>query len=124
MLIHKQTNQGLDSAKLQREAADNRNRLAALQRAATLWRHISEGYKRIAEKRAAQKREQTELAQKQGMVKKMETELAATEEAFELISTAYTLSQSDNIVQLRKQLKEGSAWPRMRSHASPLPHRN
>lgn len=45
------------------------------------------------------------------MVKKMETELAATEEAFELISTAYTLSQSDNIVQLRKQLKEGSACP-------------
>ena len=111
LLIHKQTNQGLDSAKLQREAADNRNRLAALQRANTLWRHISEGYKRIAEKRAAQKREQTELAQKQGMVKKMETELAATEEAFELISTAYTLSQSDNIVQLRKQLKEGSACP-------------
>lgn len=44
-------------------------------------------------------------------MKKMETELAATEEAFELISTAYTLSQSDNIVQLRKQLKEGSACP-------------
>ena len=55
LLIHKQTNQG-GFAKLQREAADNRNRLAALQRANTLWRHISEGYKRIAEKRAAQKR--------------------------------------------------------------------
>ena len=54
------------------------------------------------------------------MVKKMETELAATEEAFELISTAYTLSQSDNIVQLRKQLKEGFGLSGVRSYAPPF----
>ena len=64
MLIHRQTNQGHDSAKLQKAAADNRNRLAALVRAAALWQHISEGYAQIAEKTAAQKREETELAKK------------------------------------------------------------
>lgn len=33
------------------------------------------------------------------------------EEAFSRIATTYTLSQSQNIVQLRKQLKEGTACP-------------
>lgn len=111
LMIHKQTNQGLDSAKLQKTAAEKRNRLAALQRAAVLWQHISEGYVRISEKKAAQKREETELGQKQRTVQRMEVELQSAEEAYERISTAYTLSQSENIKHLRKQLKEGSACP-------------
>lgn len=111
LMIHKQTNQGLDSAKLQKTAAEKRNRLAALQRAAVLWQHISEGYVRISEKKATQRREETELGQKQRTVQKMEVELQSMEEAYERIGTAYTLSQSENIVHLRKQLKEGSACP-------------
>ena len=111
LLIHRQTNQGHDSAKLQKAAADNRNRLAALVRAAALWQHISEGYAQIAEKTAAQKREETELAQKQLLLQKVEIEVRSSEEAFARVSTAYTLSQSQNIVQLRKQLKEGTACP-------------
>ena len=41
----------------------------------------------------------------------MEGEVKAAEEAYERISTAFTLSQSQNIVKLRKQLKEGTACP-------------
>ena len=41
----------------------------------------------------------------------METALKATEEAYERVATAFTLSQSENIVKLRKQLKEGTACP-------------
>lgn len=37
--------------------------------------------------------------------------MRSSEEAFARVSTAYTLSQSQNIVQLRKQLKEGTACP-------------
>ncbi len=111
LLIHRQTNQGCDSAKLQKAAAENRSRLAALQRAAVLWRHISEGYARISEKRATQRREEKELAQKQQVVQKVEQEVRAAEEAYDRISTAFTLSQSENIVKLRKQLKEGTACP-------------
>lgn len=111
LLIHRQTNQGHDSAKLQKAAAENRSRLAALGRAAALWQHISEGYAQIAEKTAAQKREETELAQKQLQLQKVEIEVQSSEEAFIRMSTAYTLSQSQNIVQLRKQLKEGTACP-------------
>ncbi len=111
LLIHRQANHGLDSAQLQKTASDNRTRLAALQHATSLWQRISENYARISEKIAKQKREQTELAQKQLQVKKIEVEVKAAEEAFDRFSTAYTLSQSQNIVQLRKQLKEGTACP-------------
>ncbi len=111
LLIHQQANQGRDSARLQKSAADNRNRLSALERAAVLWRHISEGYATISEKIAAQKREQTELTQMQQQTDRLATETAATEEAYNRIATAYTLSQSENIVQLRKNLKEGTACP-------------
>ncbi len=111
LLIHRQANHGLDSAQLQKSASDNRTRLAALKHATSLWQRISENYARISEKIATQKREQTELAQKQLQVKKMEVEVQAAEDAFSRFSTAYTLSQSQNIVQLRKQLKEGTACP-------------
>lgn len=111
LLIHRQTNQGHDSAKLQKAAAENRSKLAALGRAAALWQHISQGYAQIADKTAAQKREETELSQKQLLLQKMETEVRATEEAFARVATAYTLSQSQNIIKLRKQLKEGTACP-------------
>lgn len=111
LLIHQQTNRGHDSARLQRAAADGRSRLAALNRAATLWQHISEGYATIADKQAAQKREQTELARKQLEATKMEQEIAALQEAYDRIHTTYTLSQSENFVRLRQHLKEGTACP-------------
>ena len=111
LLIHQQANHGHDSVKLQQTAANNRSRLVSLSRAAVLWQHISDGYARIAEKTATQRRETTELAQKQQEANKMEIALHASEEAFARISATYTLSQSKDIVQLRKQLKEGIACP-------------
>ena len=111
LMIHKQTIQGLDSAKLQRAVTETRNRMDALKRAAVLWNHISEGYTSLSEGRAIQKREETELAQKRQQAERLEIERDAAEEAYNRIATAYTLSQSENIVELRKQLKEGSACP-------------
>lgn len=111
LLIHRQTNQGRDSAFLQKRAADARNRMQSLKHAASLWQHISEGYARISEKRATQKREEVEINQKRQLALKQEIEVKAAEEAYSRISTTYTLSQTQNIVNLRKQLKEGTACP-------------
>ena len=44
LLIHRQNNQGHDSAKLQQRFSDNRNRLLALEHAQTLWESIASGY--------------------------------------------------------------------------------
>ena len=43
LLIHRQNNQGHDSAKLQQRFSDNRNRLLALEHAQTLWESIASG---------------------------------------------------------------------------------
>lgn len=111
LLIHRQTNQGRDSAQLQQAAAQGSARLDALKRAAVLWQHICDGYKAISEKEAALRREQTELSQLRLDEKKMQVETNAASEAYDHIATAYTLSQSQNIVRLRQQLKEGTACP-------------
>lgn len=111
LLIHQQTNQGRDSAVLQKRAADARNRLLSLKHASRLWNHISDGYARISEKRATQKREEVELNQKRQQAAKLEIELKTTEETFARVSTTYTLSQTQNITNLRKNLKEGTACP-------------
>lgn len=111
LLIHQQTNRGLDPIHLQEEAAQERARLQALRHAETLWQHISQGYTDIAEKEATLRQEQAEMARMAVEAQKMELTVAGTEEAFARISTAFTLSQSENIVRLRKQLKEGTACP-------------
>ncbi len=111
LLIHQQTNQGRDSSLLQKRAADAKNRMQSLKHAALLWQHISEGYARISEKRATQKREEVEIDQKRQLALKQEIEVKAAEEAYSRVRTTYTLSQTQNIVNLRKQLKEGTACP-------------
>lgn len=111
LLIHRQANQGRDSVQLQQAAAQGNARLGALHRAAVLWQHICDGYKGISEKQAMLRREQTELSQLRLDEKKQQVETCAASEAYEHISTAYTLSQSQNIVRLRQQLKEGTACP-------------
>ena len=111
LLIHQQTNQGRDSAALQKRAADARNRLQSLRHAAVLWQHIADGYTRISEMRATLKREEVELDQKRQLAAKQETAVSATAEAFERVSTTFTLSRSKDITQLRKNLKEGTACP-------------
>lgn len=109
--IHRTAIQGTDSAKLQKSATENRNRLAALQHALALWQHISEGYAVIAEKIAAEKRDETTLAQQKDEARKMELVLKGVGETYERISTTFTLSQTKEITTLRKQLKEGTACP-------------
>lgn len=108
---HRQSIQGTDSTLLQKRVADARTRIAGLRHAAVLWQHISEGYANIADKRAAQKREEVEIGQKHITEQKLKQEVQAVEESFALLQTTYTLSQSQNIVALRKHLKEGTACP-------------
>ena len=111
LFIHRQSNQGRDSARLQQSFADNRNRLLSLQRAKALWSRISEGYELIEEKRDAVSRLNVSLNQLHTDAEKAEKALLVTEETFKRMNVALTLSQSENIVRLRKQLKEGTACP-------------
>ncbi len=111
LLIHRQDNAGRDSAGLQQRFADSRNRLLSLERAQALWQRISDGYAEIEDKRAEVSRMAASQIQLQNSVGRAERELEVRREAFRRISVALTLSQSENIVTLRQQLKEGTACP-------------
>ncbi len=111
LLIHKQSNQGYDSAKLQQDFADNRNRLLGLERAQALWQRISGGYDELEEKRSEVSRLASQIEQLKRDLERARHDLEVTEEVSKRQNVALTLSQSANIVQLRKQLKEGTACP-------------
>lgn len=111
LLIHKQTNRGTDSVQLQNRYADSRNRLLALERAEALWQRISAGYEYIEEKQAELNRLAVEQEQTRKDVENTSREADVLEETHKRLNVALTLSHSENIVQLRKQLKEGTACP-------------
>ncbi len=111
LLIHRQTNQGHDSVELQQRFADNRNRLLGLERAQALWKRISAGYETIEEKQAELKRHELEQEQTRKDLERAEAEMNVSEDTYRRLNVALTLSQSENIVQLRRQLKEGTACP-------------
>lgn len=111
LLIHRQNNQGHDSAKLQQRFSDNRNRLLALEHAQTLWESIASGYEEIDDKRAEISRIEAAQKQKQKDLAAAENKLLVLVETHKRLNVALTLSQSENIVKLRKQLKEGRACP-------------
>jgi DNA repair exonuclease SbcCD ATPase subunit len=111
LLIHQQSNHGHDSSLLQQHFADLRNRLLGLERADALWTRISTGYEEIEEKRAALSRLEASQKQLRADVARSERDTAIREEVYKRLQVALTLSRSENIVQLRKQLKEGTACP-------------
>ena len=111
LMIHVQNNQGHDSALLQLRYADSRSRLIGLERAAALWQRISSGYEGLSAKRADLSRHLSEKEQLKKDIERAQREVEVLNEAHGRLNVAYTLSQSENIVQLRQQLKEGSACP-------------
>ncbi len=111
LLIHRQSNHGHDSTELQQRAIELKNKLGGLQRAEKLWRHIADGYAEIEEKNALMRRIAAAIRNQKTELDNAARELAVEESAYDRIRTTYTLSQTENIVQLRKQLKEGTACP-------------
>ena len=111
LLIHRQSNHGHDSTEMQQRAIELKNKLGGLQRAEKLWRHIADGYAEIEEKNALMRRIAAAIRNQKTELAAAAQELAAEESAYDRIRTAYTLSQTENIKRLRKQLVEGTACP-------------
>lgn len=109
--IHQQANRGCDGEALQQRFADSRSRLVELEQAALLWQRISTGYLEISEKQANRNRHMAEQEQLKKDIARLQREADVLNEAYHRLNVAFTLSQSENIVQLRQQLKEGSACP-------------
>lgn len=111
LLIHRQANQGRDSAALQQRFSDSRTRLAGLDRARTLWNRLTLGYADVEQRRADIVRRENTLAQQAEGLERLRREVSALDEAHRRLNVAVTLSQSENITRLRARLKEGTACP-------------
>lgn len=111
ILVHQNSNSGIDGEYIQQRLTENESRLVKLEQAGTLWRRISNGYEEISEKQAEITRSTTEQEQLAESIAEMEKERQVAAEVCQRLNVALTLSQSQNIVQLRKQLKEGTACP-------------
>lgn len=108
---HRESNAGRDGTLLQQRSSESRKRLAELLHAKTLWARISTGYEEMAEKRAELDRLEARRAQTQKDIDAKGREVDVLVETHKRLNVAFTLSQSKDIVQLRKQLKEGTACP-------------
>lgn len=111
LFIHQQANHGIDSAELQKNFANLRDRMLSLQRALSLWQRISSGYNEVRSRQEELNRMESEMVQLTDQIEHQVQEKATVEEAFKRLNVTFTLSQSENIVQLRKQLIEGTACP-------------
>ena len=109
--IHRQSNYGLNSKELQDNYTRENSEMQQLQRAQDLWQRISDGYETIAEKSADLTRRHLLLEQNRTIIDRLSHDVDNLTDIYERMNTAYTLSQSENIVQLRQRLKEGTACP-------------
>ncbi len=108
---HKMSIAGNQGDFLQRRFSDTQRRQERLRQAAALWNRLSNGYEELSEKRAEVTRLSNRITQLRADEKLAATATAAAEDAFQRIQTAYTLSFSQDINALRKQLKEGVPCP-------------
>lgn len=109
--IHRMSIYGQDGAELQERYTRLNSHCQMLRQAQNVWRRITESMTALVEKEADMDRRCRLLAQNAKIVAQLAHEVETLTATCERMNTAYTLSQSENIVQLRRRLKEGTACP-------------
>lgn len=104
-------NEKLNGEELEREVGELQQRLVALNQASALWKRIVSGYEQIEKLDENVRRNTAELSRREKDLERERTELEQLFGRYENIREAYTLSNSQNIVTLRKKLKEGTPCP-------------
>ncbi|MCM1108555.1 MAG: hypothetical protein NC388_05805 [Clostridium sp.] len=105
--VHRRSNHGLDNYSLQERAMKLKDRRQRLQSASLLWKRISAGYEGINEKEQAIIRLQLHTEHQATIILQLERETTVLRQQCEELKYAYTLSKSQNVIQLRGDLREG-----------------
>lgn len=109
--IHDQANKGLNSGEIQARL----NKLMSLDvrsgNAIELWNHIDHLFDEISNKTDELRRRKTLNAQKEKEIAKLTATIEVLAENYERIHSNYTLSQSEDFVKKRQELKEGMECP-------------
>ncbi|MBR1838063.1 MAG: AAA family ATPase [Bacteroidaceae bacterium] len=109
--VHRQGVKGIDGAELQKKAANISSQLQQLTRADKLWRRIAESYELINERHNKVVRDEVDIEQLRHKISISRVEENNLVEENERHYKSYTLSQSQDILSLRKNLEEGSPCP-------------
>lgn len=109
--IHEQANHGMDSATLQQRLAYLSDLHRRSRSAFNLWGRIANDYSEIENKENEIRRRGSSLTALKEEVASLSRKLDAFIESRNVLRVSYMLSQSDNIKELRRQLKEGNACP-------------
>jgi len=111
LLIHDQANHGLNSVDLQRRLAHLSDLHRRSRGALNLWKRIANGYNQLDEKEAEIRRREISLTSLKEDITALTLKLSSHYESRNVLRASHMLSQSDNIKELRRQLKEGNACP-------------
>ena len=105
--VHLKSIVGMNSYDLQQRAMDLKSRKEMLTNAMRLWKQIAEGYSRVDEKSQEIMRMRLHNDALKTQIAKLEPETAGLQRQCEELKYAYTLSKSQDVMQLRKDLQEG-----------------
>lgn len=109
LAMHLKSNYGMDGEKLQSRTMELKRRMQMLLSAQVLWNHISQGYNWIDEKMQEIYRLQTQAESTHNALEQLNTEVNILKEKTEEKKYSFTVSKSQNVIQLRSDLKEGSS---------------
>lgn len=105
--VHQKSILGQNSYNLQQRAMDLKSKKEMLANAIALWKQISEGYARVDEKGQEIMRMKLHNDALKEQIAQLEPEVAGLQTQCEELKYAYTLSKSQDVMQLRKDLQEG-----------------
>ncbi len=109
--IQKRALAELDGTQISKIIAQTKHRQTLLQNARSLWTEIVQGYESLSEHRNVIQRRTGEITAINGELHSAGQELSRTTNNFTRLSQAYTVSLTENIIALRRQLRPGTPCP-------------
>ena len=109
--IHDQANHGLDSTELQQRLSLLSDLYRRSRGASNLWKRIAGDYSEIEEKEDEIRRREISITTLEDSISALTIRLSSLTESRNVLRASYMLSQSDNIKELRRNLREGNACP-------------
>lgn len=109
--IHQQTVQGFNSAATQQKLNTLVSHAMRSNNAIVLWKRIDSCYEEIGNKTNDLRRRKSLNEQREKEIRTLEIKIQVLKDAYEQVHRTYTLSQSQDIKNLRQSLVEGSPCP-------------
>ncbi len=106
--VHRKSILGMNSYNLQQRAMDLKSNKEQLVNASSLWKQIAEGYALVDEKGQEIVRMRHHNEALKSRINALETEVNGLQTHCNELEYAYTLSKSQDVMQLRKDLREGT----------------